>query len=56
MRVRKPYCSPQNTSGEVQVDLESMTCTGGTPDRTRATALYLRFNAGTFRFDNVKIR
>jgi mannan endo-1,4-beta-mannosidase len=47
---------PQNTSGEVQVDLDSMTCTGGTPDKKRATALYLRFNPGTFRFDNVKIK
>ncbi|MEY2934504.1 MAG: hypothetical protein RL033_5253 [Pseudomonadota bacterium] len=47
---------PQGTSGEVQVDLDAMTCTGGTPDRTRATALYLRFNAGTFHFDHVRIK
>ncbi|HVZ33683.1 MAG TPA: Ig-like domain-containing protein, partial [Polyangiaceae bacterium] len=48
---------PQNTTGEIDIDLSSMTCNGSTPpDLTQATALYLRFSAGTFHFDNVRIK
>jgi hypothetical protein len=46
---------PQNTTGEVDVELASMNCMG-TPDRTRATSIYLRFNPGTFRFDDLRIK
>lgn len=56
VRCQTPFVwLPQNTTGEVEVDLTTATCMG-TPDKTRATALYLRFSAGTFHFDDVKLK
>jgi hypothetical protein len=46
---------PQNTVETLEIDLRSMNCTGGEPDFTQATSLYLRFSAGTFHIDNVQI-
>jgi mannan endo-1,4-beta-mannosidase len=51
----RPTRVPQNTVEKLAIDLRSMNCTGGEPDFTQATSLYLRFSPGTFHIDNVQI-
>lgn len=46
---------PQDTVDKLEFDLRSMNCTGGDPDLTQATSIYLRFNPGTFHIDNVQV-
>lgn len=46
---------PANATS-VELDLINLNCDGARPPGARATSLYLRFNGGTYRIDNVQLK
>ena len=56
VRCQSPFGEvPANTTTEVEIDLVNLDCDGPRPANGQATSLYLRFAAGMFRLDDVRL-